>query len=231
MAGPTMLLVHSPLVGPSSWRPFAETARERGYDVLRPDLTGVADAPSPQWRHFVDVAESSALGHDDVIIVGHSGAGAMLRAIAERIGSHLRAVVFVDAVVPPPEEAHTTSTELLELLESKAVDGVLAPWLDWYPTDVVDELIPDPTDQDALRSDMPRLQKAFFDDAIPVRPGWTGWPCAYVKLSDAYDAEYAGVAKAGWPRATIAGTHLSIFTDPAAVLDAVENLTAQLGDK
>jgi len=43
----TLLLVHSPLVGPSSWRPLDEVARGRGFDVIRPDLTGVADAEAP----------------------------------------------------------------------------------------------------------------------------------------------------------------------------------------
>lgn len=227
----TLLLVHSPLVGPSSWRPLDETARGRGFDVLRPDLTGVGDAAPPQWHHFVDIAEQAVTRHADVVVVGHSGAGAMLPAIADRIGDRLRAVIFVDAVVPPSEGAHTTSQQLLDFVDSKAVDGLLPRWLAWWPSDVVDDLIPNPKDQDELRTDMPRLPRAFFDDAIPVPTGWSAGPCAYLKLSAAYDQEYARAGDAGWARSAIAGTHLSIFTDPATVLDAIEDLVTRAGDE
>jgi pimeloyl-ACP methyl ester carboxylesterase len=227
----SLLLVHSPLVGPSSWRPLDETARDRGFDVLRPDLTGVADAAAPQWQLMVDIAEQSAKGCGEIIVVGHSGAGAMLPAIAERIGDRLRAVIFVDAVVPPPEGAHTTSPGLQELLDAKAVDGLLPRWLDWWPSHINDELIPDPEDQDELRADMPRLPRAFFDDAVPVPSGWSAGPCAYLKLSAAYDQEYDDAGTAGWARSASAGTHLSIFTDPVTVLDAIEDLVIQVGDK
>lgn len=229
MPKPSLLLVHSPLVGPSSWRPLDETARDRGYGVLRPDLTSVAVAPPPQWQHMVSVAVEATPGHSDVVVVGHSGAGAILPAIAERVGDQLRAVVFVDAVVPPSTGAHMTSPPVLDLLDSKTVDGRLAVWLAWWPSDVVDELVPDPRDQIELRADMPRLPRAFFDDAIPVPPGWSSGPCAYLRLSAAYDSEYAEAAKMGWARSAIAGTHLSIFAEPARVLDEIEALLASIG--
>lgn len=35
---PTVVLVHTPLVGPFSWSTVAAALRRRGYDVLVPDL-------------------------------------------------------------------------------------------------------------------------------------------------------------------------------------------------
>lgn len=220
----TLLLVHSPLVGPSSWRPLDEVARGRGFEVIRPDLTGVTDADAPQWQHLVDVAVSSVVARSDLVVVGHSGAGAVLPAIAERLGDRLRALVFVDAVVPPAEGEHRTSQGLLDLIENKAVDGRLPKWLDWWPPEVVAELMPLSEHQAEIRADMPELHRTFYDDPIPVPRGWTTGPCAFLKLSTAYDDEDSQASRLGWPRATIDGSHLSIFGNPAAVLDAIETL-------
>jgi pimeloyl-ACP methyl ester carboxylesterase len=220
----TLLLVHSPLVGPSSWRPLGEVARGRGFDVIRPDLTGVADADAPQWQHLVDMSVRSAVGWSDLVVVGHSGAGAVLPAIAKRLGDRLRALVFVDAVVPPAEGEHRTPQSLLGLIDDKAVDGRLPKWLDWWPPEVVAELMPSSEHQAEIRADMPELNRSFYDDPIPMPPGWTTGPCAFLKLSTAYDDEYSHVSGLGWPRASIDGNHLSIFGDPAAVLDVIETL-------
>lgn len=220
----TLLLVHSPLVGPSSWRPIDEVARSRGFDVICPDLTGVADADTPQWQHLVDMSVRSVVGRSDLVVVGHSGAGAVLPPIAERLGDRLRALVFVDAVVPPAEGEHRTSQGLLDLLDDKAVDGRLPKWLDWWPPEVVAELMPSPEHHAEVRADMPELHRSFYDDPIPMPSGWTTGPCAFLKLSTAYDSEYSHVGGLGWPRANVDGNHLSIFGDPAAVLDAIETL-------
>lgn len=39
-----VLLVHSPVLGPSSWVPMAELIVGRGGEVRAPDLTGVTEA-------------------------------------------------------------------------------------------------------------------------------------------------------------------------------------------
>lgn len=226
----TMLLVHSPLVGPSSFRPLDDVAHDRGVDVFRPDLTGVADADAPQWQHLVDVAVSSATGRSELVVVGHSGAGAVLPAIAGRLGDRLRGIVFVDAVVPPAEGDQIASRELLEFIDDKAVDGRLPKWLDWWPPNVVDELLPSPAHQAEIRADMPQLRRSFYDDPIPVPPGWARGPCAYLRLSAAYHHEYDRAEALGWPRTSVEGTHMSIFSDPSVVLDAIERLLGRMPD-
>ncbi len=222
------LLVHSPLVGPSSWRPVDDEARARGVDVIRPDLTSVGDAPAPRWEHFVDSAVRATDGRSDLVVVGHSGAGAMLPAIGARMGDRLRALVFVDSVVPPPRGAHTTSERLRGSLDEKIANGRLLQWLDWWPDDVVAELVPGPEGRSELRSDMPRLPRSFYDEDVPVPLEWSTGPCAYLRLSSAYDEELDAAGRIGWPCAAIDGTHLSIFTDPSSVLDGIEALLTRL---
>lgn len=225
---PLLLLIHSPLVGPSSWRPLEKTARDRGFDVRRPDLTSVAEARSPKWRLFVDLASQSASEHSEVVLIGHSGAGAMLPEIAARIGNRLQSVIFVDAIVPPIEGTHTTSQQFLTFLDEKVVGDTLPQWIDWWPPEAIDAMIPNRRDRNELRHDMPRLPRSFFDETVPVPQNWSTGPCAYLKLSPAYEREYIDVRQMGWKHSAVDGTHLSIFTDPAAVLNAIGGLVAQL---
>ncbi len=53
---------------------------------------------------------------------------------------------------------------------------------------------------------------------------WSSGPCAYLQLSPAYDEESRLANELGWPTLLSDGSHLSIFTDPLAVLAAVEDL-------
>ncbi len=95
----SLLLVHSPLVGPSSWAALAQRAAAQGVDATVPDLTQVAEAEPPRWKMLVDTAVTAADCLDGpVVAIGHSGAGAYLPEIGQRLGDYLGALIFVDAV-------------------------------------------------------------------------------------------------------------------------------------
>ncbi|HEX2029190.1 MAG TPA: alpha/beta hydrolase [Nitriliruptorales bacterium] len=223
----SFLLVHSPLLGPSSWAATAGVLVDRGCEVAVPGLTGVAEAAPPLWQRFIDGATMATERlQAPIVVVGHSGAGAFLPAIAEHLGDRLSALVFVDAVVPPHGGAHETPSALQSLLDEQTVDGRLRRWLDWWPEDVVGQLLPDPSERELLRRDMPQLPRSYFDEAVPVPDDWSRRPCAFLKLSHAYQAEYVEAGARGWTRQKIDGNHLSILTEPARVVDAIEALSA-----
>ncbi len=224
----SLLLVHSPLLGPSSWLPLADVARERGYSVAIPDLTGVASAAPPNWLSLVEEAAAGAVElYEPIAVVGHSGAGPFLPSLGERLSHRQPELVFVDAMVPAETGVHVAPQRLAELLDEQTEDGLLAPWLAWWPPDVVEELVPDPSDRDALLADMPRLHRSFYDQEIPMPHGWSDFRCSYLRLSAAYNDDFEAAGSRGWPTAVFAGTHLSAVTDPRAVLDALERLLAQ----
>lgn len=226
----SFLLVHSPLVGPSTLASLAERLAGRGTAVATPDLTGVATAEPPVWRHLVASATSAATDlPGSVVVVGHSGAGAYLPAIGRRLEQRLGALVFVDAGVPPLRGAHRTPARLLEVVDALTVDGMLPPWSEWWPPEAIAELLPDPAVRAALSADMPRLPRRFFDEEVPVPPSWSNRPCAYLRLSDAYAAQFEEAGSRGWPRAVIEGTHLSIVTDPGPVMVAIDSLLEAVG--
>lgn len=220
-----MLLVHSPLVGPSSWSRFADAASVRGYPAEIPDLTGVAGADSPMWRYLVDTAVTAgARLQSPFVVVGHSGAGVFLPVIADRLEQRVRAIAFVDAVVPPVTGKFRTSAAMHRLVDSKTVDGTLQPWMDWWPAGLVDDMVPDPADRNLLRGDLPQLPAAFYDEEVPMPPHWASRRCVYLKLSDGYENDMSTARGFGWPTRALQATHLSIVTEPDRILDSLEHL-------
>ncbi len=116
------VLLHSALVGPSTWRPVAEVLLSTGHHVTVPDLRGAATTGQPQA--VIDAAVG-ATATDSAVVVGHSGAGFFLPSIADRLASPARRLVFVDAGIPPCEGPATASADFLDQLRSLAVNGVL----------------------------------------------------------------------------------------------------------
>lgn len=224
-----MLFAHSPLLGPSSWEPAGRAARRRGRRVCIADATAIAEASTSFSATFVDAAMACVDDTDDpIVVVGHSGAGVYLPQIGDRLGSRRAALVFVDAPLPPPSGEHRTDSAMGILLDRHTVDGLLRPWLDWWPPDVVERLVPDSAQRRALRSDMPRLPRALYEEPVAVPPEWSTWPCGYVLLSDAYRAEADEASRRGWPVAEADAHHLAIVTDPPSVLDAIGSVVRRL---
>lgn len=223
----SLLLVHSPLLGPSSWAATAGVLAGRGYVVVTPDLTTAVTADPPRAPRFVADAVAGASDlPGPVAVVGHSGAGAFLPAIGAALGDRLGALVFVDAVVPPRHGVHETSARLRALLDEQTTDGVLRRWLDWWPAATLAELLPGAVDRELLGADLPRVPRAFYDEAVPVPDGWSAWPCAYLRLSAAYDAESEDAVERGWLRGELDLDHLAIHTRPGAVADALTSMVA-----
>lgn len=221
----SILFVHSPLVGPSTWAASAQLMAGRGFGVRVPDLTGITHGPPPMWRILVQAAvDAAAALNGEVAIVGHSGAGAFLPAIATGLDRRAVSLLFVDAVLPPPSGVHETPASLQELLDEQTVDGRLRRWLEWWSDEVVNELVPDANERAALLDDMPSLPRSFYEEAVPVPDGWTDRHCAYLKLSGGYDAEFADAGERGWTREELDADHLAIRTQPHRVVDAMEAL-------
>jgi len=227
MRDEALLLVHSPLLGPSCWGPFGKVASKAGHTIAIPDLTNASTAHPPRWEALVEAAVDAGrvLGSEPVVI-GHSGAGVFLPEIAHRLGA--MALLFIDAVVPPLQGVHRTSPALQRLLDDQVVDGKLRPWIEWWPTQTVADLLPELEDRSRLSSDMPTVPRSFYDEAVPVPEGWSDRSCGYLRLSAAYDEEYAEAGRRGWARLQFDGDHLSMFTRSAPVLSALEELIAAL---
>lgn len=228
---PALVLVHSPLVGPLTWARAAESLRARGYPVVVPAL-GRAESGPPYYRRFAETA-ARAVTHEraegPLVLVGHSGAGALLPAIAEAVEpGRVVCAVFVDALLPHPGSAwfDTVPPALAERLRELAVGGWLPPWHTWFPAEAVADLVPDAGLRDRFTAEVPRLPLAYFAEPAPEAPSWPPRAGGYVRLSAAYDGVADEAERDGWPVHRADVGHLGILTSPDLVADLVDSVVS-----
>jgi pimeloyl-ACP methyl ester carboxylesterase len=229
---PVFVLIHSPLVGPTSWLPVADEFARRGREAVVPSLLGVPAAPAPQWHHVPEVVRAAtAETAAPVVLAGHSGAGLLLPAVAAALTVEVAALVFVDSFLPPANGSMRLAPPgLMDQLRALASDGVLPPWSSWFGEDAMRKLVPDDRLRATLKEEMPRLPLSYFEASVPLPGGWRARPCAYLRLSDEPYAESAAQArKQGWAVAEMPGAgHLAMASDPIAVTDALLDLERAL---
>jgi hypothetical protein len=185
-------------------------------------MTAVADAGPPYQSKFAAVAAAvvkDAAG--PVTLVGHSGAGPLLPAVADLLGDRAHSAVFVDALLPRPGRSwfDTAPPSLRGQLLGMARNGVLPPWHEWFPPDVIDELVPDPVLRREFFAEIPRLPVAYFEEPAPMTSDLRA--CALLRLSAAYDAAADEAERWGWWVARRDWDHLRMLTDPEAVADLI----------
>jgi len=222
-----LVLLHSPLVGPTTWAPVAHLLRRAGAQVVVPDIRAAVTARPPyQSAISRSVAEALAAAPDGapLVLVGHSGAGPLLPGIADTSGIAVQALIYVDAGLPRPgtnwfERAPGDRAEHLRRL---AAGGVLPPWDEWFETGAVDALISDPELRSRFRHELPRLPVAFLAEPTPPAV-WAG-PSGYLLLSEGYRTDADKARGNGWPVLEKLSHHLGILTQPADVADALNSL-------
>jgi len=107
----TFVLVHGAWHGGWCWRRVASLLRQAGHEVFTPTLTGLGERAhllTPEVgldTHIRDVAavlRYEAL--EDVVLVGHSYAGAVVTGVADVAGERLSRLVYVEGFIPADGE-------------------------------------------------------------------------------------------------------------------------------
>ena len=216
------VLVHSPVVGPSTWRWVGERLRSLGHDAVVPDLTDAARSGDP--GAFVRAAVGAATSGAGLVIVGHSGAGPLLPAITNGLGSAVRLTVWVDAGLPPCDGSFTVGGDFLGTLRGLARDGVLPRWSQWFGEGALERLVGDDLRRDAVARELPQLPLAFYEASIDAPLGWCRRAGAYLLLSLNYRSDADRAAALGWPVVEHIGAHLDIVDDEATIADVLVGL-------
>lgn len=118
------VLVHGAWHGAWCWRDVSALLTRQGHRVYTPTLTGLGERAhllSPNIHletHIQDVMGVIVAEElQDLVLVGHSYAGMLVTAVADRMPERLRHLVYLDAVVPQPGEAwSSTHTEAVKRL-------------------------------------------------------------------------------------------------------------------
>ena len=223
------VLIHSPLVGPFTWSRVAEHLRQRGQVAVVPALMNDNEhARVAYWQQEVEAIRAqltamSVLQDRSLILVAHSGAGALLPAVRAAIPHRVAGYVFVDAGLPHPGETRLAEMrasvpELAEELHRHLAAGGRFP--NWTDEDLREE-IPDDAARAALLADLQPRGLDFFEEPLPVIANWPDAPCSYILTSAGYAATAEAARLAGWPVRVFAAGHFHMLVDPDAVARAI----------
>jgi pimeloyl-ACP methyl ester carboxylesterase len=232
---PVFLFVPGAWLGGWCWRDIAVPLRRDGHTVICPTLTGLgerAHLSNPEIGLATHVADIVGVLRyrdlRDVILVGHSYGGTVITAVAEAAPDRLRRLIYLDASVPRDGESNNDvvgPATAAQLRSSAATggDGWRVPPADHVVTRlsarlrpwVAERLTPHP-----LRS---------FEDAVQLRSRQAAaLPKAFIRTtqSDLYDRLIRQAREVGWHCREISGGHYAMFTEPAAVVAALTELSA-----
>jgi hypothetical protein len=216
----SFVLVHSPLVGPTTWKWVADELRTSGHEVVVPCIDPTSTAKG--WRAVVDSVFSQVGRCDGTVFVAHSGAGPLMTSIVGDSGSADPMIVLVDAgIASETSETRLMPEEFLGELTAMAVDGVLPPWSEWLGPDVMEELIPDSARRASIEGELPSVPLSYFSGVVPPARPWPATRNGYVLLSDAYLGDAEEARRRRWPVVEVRGTHLGLVTDPTGVAEAI----------
>jgi pimeloyl-ACP methyl ester carboxylesterase len=98
----TFVLVHGAFRGGWSWDRVRPVLVDAGHEAHAPTLSTTAAGLDVWVDEVVDLVECHDLS--DVVLVGHSQGGVVVREVASRIPDRLSRLVYLDAAVPDPGE-------------------------------------------------------------------------------------------------------------------------------
>lgn len=228
------VLVHSPVVGPLSWRPVADYLERQGYRCVVPSLVpalhgegGLAAAIAERVREAVDASPVTG----PMVLVGHSAAGAFLPVIGSRLGERVRAYLFVDARLPRRDASldDEDGPEAVAGRREMAEDGWLPPWSQWFPADALRAALPDEERRQRFVAELPQIPLALFSETISFGESWPDAQCGYLRLSEFYKPLAREAAAAGWPVVEVDAQHLHLLVDAPEVAELLLELLGRLG--
>jgi pimeloyl-ACP methyl ester carboxylesterase len=230
---PLFVLIHSPLVGSLTWQLVAAEFRERGYKAVTPSLTRATEGGPPYWHAFAEAVKASLSTQpldSPLVLVGHSGAGGLLPAVARATQQPVATYVFVDAPIP------RDGGSLFDLFDDKkavsavrglARDGKLPRWSEWFPEEALAGILPDEALRRAFLSELRPTPLSVYEEPLPVVTEWRDASCTYLHFSEAYDSVAEKVmGLPGWRYRKLEGGHLHMLVDPAGVADALVDLVS-----
>lgn len=223
-----LVLVHSPLVGPDTWGPVAETLRARACQVLVPRLS---DHRAPPWwaAHVEAIVESIGDAGADpspLLLILHSGAGQLADHLVARLdedGHTVEAAVFADAGLPPEGRSRMAQLRLEAPMFAADLRDRLAAgdrFPDWTDAQLRD-LVPDGARRRRLLDGVRSLPPEYWEEPIPA----VEVPAHHrgaVLFSDGYAPTREAAEEEGWPLVDLAAdNHFLALDDEVVVAEAI----------
>ena len=249
----TYVLVPGAWLGGWSWQPVAAQLRAQGHHVYPVTLTGLGERShlaSPEVdldtyiADVVNLIEFEDLR--DVVLVGHSYAGLVVTAVADRIPERISVLAYLDSGPVPDGAAYLDmqpppAKELIERLAEESGDGWRIPMPSWEELEGVLGASLDGLGQD----ERSRMRERAV--AQPMRT-WTqpvslknpareqlskllitcSFPLAQVRqmIADGHPW-FAELASPQWSFLELPTGHWPMFTEPGRLADLLHNIPGE----
>jgi hypothetical protein len=229
------VLIHSPLVGPLTWQLVCQALIKQNLQVRVPILFDDPNSTRPYWQQHVEAVLQSLIQiptDQKLVLVAHSGAGALLPVIRAALPHSISTHIFVDAGIP---RDGLSRIELMKLEDPQWGEqfhqalllGVQFPT--WTEGDLR-EIIPDHELRRKMVAEIRPRSLPYFAEPIPVFQGWPDAPCAYIKFSESYKWDVLQAKQAGWLVHELNVGHFHTLVEPRLVTDLIVNSVQKLLD-
>jgi hypothetical protein len=196
MTAATIVLLHWPILGPSSLAGLGRALTAAGHDVVVPDLhTAGQDHVGAAAAALATVPPDRAL-----LLVAHSGAGHLLPALRERLPHPVEGYVIMDGSLPEDGRSRLDLTDVqgpevaAKTIERLRVDGE-TPRPDAFSYAA---LVDDPQLVRVLEDEHHAQPPEYWTAPIAVFDGWPDAPAGYLSLGSGYRVFADGAEERGW---------------------------------
>ena len=229
----TFVLVHGAWHGGWCWQRVTPLLRASGHEVHTPTLTGLgerahlADIGVGLATHVADiVGVITAEGLRNIVLVGHSYGGFVVRGVADRVGDAIATLVYLDAFVPDDGKSlidYVPAERRAAFEQMGKAKGAFDP----QPLEPFGV-----TKSQDLAWANPKLRPQPFATFVePLK--LSGAPLAmkqvYIRCTDPAFPNFEGFAQRTkndprWAYAEVAGGHDSMISNPRGLADALLRL-------
>jgi pimeloyl-ACP methyl ester carboxylesterase len=230
----TFVLVHGAWHGGWCWDRVAPRLRAAGHAVHTPTLTGLSERAhllSPLVgldTHVEDVVRLiDVLALRDVVLVGHSYAGQIVTAVADRRPAAIATRVYLDAFVGEDGETAVSlqpQTVAHHWTESAAEQGF--GWL--VPVRKLEVLgVTDPADVDWLTPRLTPHPWKTYTDPLRLTGAGDRVPATFVECVSwmrVFQSQAERARAKGWPVHELATGHEAMVTAPQELADVLLSL-------
>jgi pimeloyl-ACP methyl ester carboxylesterase len=227
----TFVLVHGAWHGGWCWDRVAPLLRSAGHEVHTPTLTGLSErahllAPTVGLdTHVEDVVRLiDVLDLRDVALVGHSYAGQIVTAVADRRPEAVAQRIYLDAFVG--EDGETAVSLQPETVAHHWSESAAGPGLGWLvPVRRLEVLgVTEPEDVDWLTPKLTPHPWKTYTDPLRLTGAAERVPGAFIECVDwmrVFESQAQRARTKGWPIRELATGHEAMVTAPKELVDAL----------
>ncbi|GAA3698323.1 alpha/beta fold hydrolase [Nonomuraea antimicrobica] len=219
----TYVLVHGAWHGGWCWRHVASRLRQAGHEVHTPTLTGLGERAHLANREIglrthVDDLLGVLTYEDlrDVVLVGHSYAGLVVREAADRVPERVSRLVMVDAWAGRDGQSldDLAPAFFFDWIESVTVDGLIPP----SPAAAVG--VTDPDQVAWLEPKLTAQPRRTFSEPTRLTGAVDAIDCRAVLCTPGGPMPFPRLAEEhGWSTAVLDAGHDAMVTAPGPLAD------------